>query len=66
MNSYLRAMEEMSREVGRLSGRFRLAEGWRRHSHLGFSAAEIDPLRSALGRDCIVSRKYERGLEQGM
>jgi LmbE family N-acetylglucosaminyl deacetylase len=66
MNSYLRAMEDMSREVGRLSGRFRLAEGWRRHSHLGFSAAEIDPLRSALGGDCIVSRKYERGLEQGM
>ncbi len=51
MNSYLRSMEEMSRAVGRLSKKFQLAEGWRRHLHLGFSASDIDPLAAALGRD---------------
>lgn len=44
MNSYLQTMEDMSREVGKLSGKFQLAEGWRRHSHLGFSRQELDPL----------------------
>ena len=49
MDSYLISMDEASRAVGRLSGQFSLAEGWRRHLHLGFSAADIDPLRDALG-----------------
>jgi hypothetical protein len=62
MNSYLQAMEDMSRAVGKLSQRFQLAEGWRRHLHLGFSATEIDPLATALGADCRVNAAYERSL----
>jgi N-acetylglucosamine malate deacetylase 1 len=54
MNSYLKTMDDMSRAVGRMSRRFRHAEGWRRHLHLGFSATEVDPLREALGRECLV------------
>src|SRR5688572_13717534 len=50
MNSYLRAMEEASLAVGKLSRRFKHAEGWRRHSHLGFCGEKSDPLRTALGR----------------
>lgn len=50
MNSYLRTMEETSLAVGKMSRRFRHAEGWRRHSHLGFSAADADPLRRTLGK----------------
>ena len=61
-DSYLARQESMSREVGRLSGRFIHAEGWRRHLHYGFSAAEIDPLRAALGEDCLVDVLYEAGL----
>ena len=53
MDSYLRAMEDMSRAVGRMSRRFRHAEGWRRHLHLGFSATDADPLREALGKDFL-------------
>lgn len=49
MNSYLRAMEDMSREVGAMSRRFRHAEGWRRRLHLGFAAEEFNPLCDALG-----------------
>lgn len=63
MNSYLRDMERMAREVGRMSGRFRLAEGWRRHSPMGFCAPDADPLRDALGRKFRVNRAYERALE---
>jgi LmbE family N-acetylglucosaminyl deacetylase len=65
MNSYLQSMEDLSRAVGRLSGRFEHAEGWRRHSHLGFCAEQADPLREALGRACLINRAYERGLERG-
>ncbi len=63
MDSYLVSMDEASREVGRLSGRFECAEGWRRHLHLGFSATERDPLKEALGEDCLINAAYEAGLE---
>ncbi|MFN0129205.1 MAG: PIG-L deacetylase family protein [Verrucomicrobiales bacterium] len=44
MNSYLQTMDDMSREMGRRSGRFTHAEGWRRHLHLGLSRRPYDPL----------------------
>jgi LmbE family N-acetylglucosaminyl deacetylase len=64
MDSYLDAMDAMAREVGRRSGRFRFAEGWRRHSHLGFCAPEADPLREVLGRLCRVNHAYLRALDR--
>jgi LmbE family N-acetylglucosaminyl deacetylase len=48
MDSYLDAADEMARAVGRLSGRFPCAEGWRRHLHLGLAATDDDPLAAAL------------------
>jgi len=48
LDSYLNTMTDVSAEVGRMSGRFSYAEGWRRHLHLGFGAEEYDPLREAL------------------
>jgi LmbE family N-acetylglucosaminyl deacetylase len=51
-DSYLRGMTEMAEAVGRLSGKYRYAEGWRRHSHVGFSAADGDPLREILADRC--------------
>ncbi|MBE7536944.1 MAG: PIG-L family deacetylase [Opitutaceae bacterium] len=63
MSSYLASMEAMSREVGRMSGRFRLAEGWRRHNPLGFCPAGADPMRDALGRKHLLNRGYPRGLD---
>jgi len=49
MNSYLQAMDDMSREMGRRSGRFTHAEGWRRHLHLGLALADRDPLGEETG-----------------
>ncbi|MDP3071795.1 MAG: PIG-L family deacetylase [Opitutaceae bacterium] len=65
LNSYLRTMEDTSRELGRLSRRFRHAEGWRRHSHMGFCAEGADPLRDALGKKYLVNAAYERDLARG-
>jgi LmbE family N-acetylglucosaminyl deacetylase len=64
LNSYLQTMEDISRAVGRMSRRFKHAEGWRRHLHLGFSVKEIDPLREALGKDYLINTGYERSLNQ--
>lgn len=50
MDSYLQTMEDFAREVGRRSKRFQCAEGWRRHTHLGFCAPDANPLVEALGR----------------
>lgn len=62
LDSYLIAMEHMSREAGACSGCFEYAEGWRRHLHLGFCAENADPLTEALGENAIVSQQYEKGL----
>lgn len=64
MNSYMQAMDEFSRRVGTLSRRFAHAEGWRRHSHLGFCDEQADPLRDALGRNYLPNARYERRLER--
>ncbi len=52
LDSYLIAMKEMSRKIGLLSGRFEYAEGWLRHSHLGYAATDINPLQETLGPLC--------------
>ena len=64
LNSYLRTMEKLSREVGRMSKKFKHAEGWRRHLHYGFSTTDVDPLREALGKNYLVNKAYERGLSR--
>ncbi|MHA3771247.1 PIG-L deacetylase family protein [Verrucomicrobiota bacterium sgz303538] len=65
MDSYLVAMDEFSRAVGTLSGEFQHAEGWRRHSHLGFCAEDDDPLSEALGERFLINPTYEEMLERG-
>jgi len=64
LNSYLLAMEDMALAVGRMSKRFKYAEGWRRHLHFGFCAPEADPLAPALGKNYMVNEAYERSLQQ--
>lgn len=54
LDSYLQTMREMSAEVAAMAGRGRYAEGWRRHSHLGFSAVEADPIQEQLSEYCSV------------
>lgn len=63
MNSYLKTMEEITRVMGKLSGKFKLAEGWRRHLHFGFCGENADPL-SCLGKNYLVNMVYERSLKK--
>lgn len=44
MDSYLITMKDMCREIGQQSDKFTYAEGWIRHSHLGFAGPDDDPL----------------------
>ncbi len=62
LNSYLQTMEDMSREVGRMSGSFEQAEGWRRHLHYGFCGPNADPLTD-LGENYLINEAYEKSLE---
>jgi len=48
-DSYLTTMEDVAAAGGRLSGRYPYAEGWRRHSRVGFTARDGNPLAEALG-----------------
>ncbi|MDD5707254.1 MAG: PIG-L family deacetylase [Kiritimatiellae bacterium] len=48
MDAYLTTMQELCREMGAQSGRCIYAEGWRHHNHLGFCAADADPLADIL------------------
>ena len=63
VDSHLLFMESMSREVGKMSGRFTYAEGWRRHSHWGFAPEDFDPLSNILGNACWTDPEYEKTLE---
>jgi LmbE family N-acetylglucosaminyl deacetylase len=49
MNSYLKTMDELGLEVGRLSKVFDYAEGWWRHFHAGFCPPDVNPLHATLG-----------------
>lgn len=66
LDSYLDTMENMSREVGRWSSVYEHAEGWRRHSHLGFCDEKADPLSIALGEKVLCAEAYEKELLAGM
>ena len=50
IDSYLKNMQDTDAAVGLMSARFEYAEGWQRHSHLGFAAEQFDPLTDALGK----------------
>ena len=57
LNSYLASMRSMSGEVGRMSGRYKFAEGFRLHNHLGLSEKGIDPLN-----DLLADLRHDAGL----
>jgi LmbE family N-acetylglucosaminyl deacetylase len=48
LDAYIITMKQMCAEVGMLSGRFDYAEGWIRHSHLGFCDQDDNPMADIL------------------
>ena len=65
LNSYLQTCEDISRAVGKMSKKFKHAEGWRRHLHYGFCGPGADPLKD-LGKDYLLNKEYERRLADGI
>jgi len=60
-NSYLNTMKEHAREMGKLSGRFDFAEGWRRHNPIGFCTDDSNPLADLLQKYfCVTSNNSNR------
>lgn len=59
MGCYVAAMDAMSEEVGRMSGRFRHAEGWTRHLHLGYTSRDEDPMAAILGDRYWIDPEFE-------
>ncbi|QDT11397.1 PIG-L deacetylase family protein [Planctomycetes bacterium K23_9] len=55
-DSYLQTLRNISLEMGRMSGKFEYAEGWRRREHWGFCGENDDPLADALA-DIIVDNR---------
>ncbi len=50
IGAYVNYMKDLGREMGAVSGRCELAEGWRRHNPLGFCPADANPLLEILGK----------------
>jgi hypothetical protein len=63
MDAYLTDMENFSRKIGTLSGKFEIAEGWRRHVHMGFGPENYDPMKELLGEHCWIDPQYEKMLD---
>jgi LmbE family N-acetylglucosaminyl deacetylase len=53
MDAYLETMKGLSREMGDLTEKCEYAEGWRKHSHLGYCQKDADPLGDLLGESVI-------------
>jgi LmbE family N-acetylglucosaminyl deacetylase len=53
-DSYLKAMQQYTREVGKISTRYEFAEGWRRHNPLGFCAQDANPLTDLLKENTFI------------
>ena len=52
MDSYVNSMVDMTGEVGKISGKFKFAEGWIKHLHAGLCGPDTDPLKDALLSAC--------------
>ena len=61
IGAYVTEMDAMCQQVGRMSGRYEYAEGWRQHLHLGFGPPGFDPLPALLGSWCWVEPTGDPG-----
>lgn len=59
-DNYLDTMQDMAARVGKSSGRFQYAEGWRRHLFLGFGPEDFDPLNDALSAHIVSATEGDK------
>ena len=64
MDSYLQTMIDLCVRMGNMSGKYKFAEGWRKHNPLGFTSdPAFDPLREALQDISMVDKRYAKWLD---
>ncbi len=56
LDAYLDTLGNVARDMGKLSGKYEFAEGWRRHLHAGLCAEDADPIADALKNDGVSPR----------
>ncbi len=56
LDSFVNTMKTMTAQAGKASGSFTYAEGWTRHSHLGFCSEEANPLADLLSQHVLVKQ----------
>jgi LmbE family N-acetylglucosaminyl deacetylase len=62
IDAYLDDMETKGRHFGRLSQKYRFAEGWVRHNPIGFGPEEFNPLVEVLQPAAFVNPAFEAAL----
>ena len=60
---YLDDMVFRAEHFGKMSGRYRYAEGWIRHHPAGFCADDFNPMLDALKDDAFVNPRFEASLQ---
>ncbi|MEI7729572.1 MAG: PIG-L family deacetylase [Verrucomicrobiota bacterium] len=60
MDAFTRFMEADALTAGRRSQKFKYAEGFWKHLHLGYCGETANPLQAALGKNYLVNPKWER------
>jgi LmbE family N-acetylglucosaminyl deacetylase len=63
MDAYLDDMVYRAEYFGKMSGRYRYAEGWIRHHPAGFCADDFNPMLEALKDDAFVNPRFEESLK---
>ncbi len=62
-SAFVDDMVKRGRYFGKMSGKFDYAEGWIRHSHIGFCDSTDDPLTAALGSKALVNAEFEKAIK---
>lgn len=62
-SAFIDDMMKRCRYFGKLSGKYEFAEGWLRHSHVGFSDFGDDPLAKALGEKVKINEQFEKSIK---
>jgi LmbE family N-acetylglucosaminyl deacetylase len=59
-SAFVDDMVKRGRYFGKMSGKYEYAEGWVRHSHIGFCDSGDDPLTAALGGKAMINEAFEK------
>ena len=66
INAYTQDLIDRGVYYGKLSGKYKFAEGWIRHNHQGFCPQDADPLTRILAPNAFVNEEFEESIKVHM